>query len=283
MPGQFCALVAPPLLNLLDYRLFYFDRSTDPARAEYDEHCIFVFWHEYISVILPRWGHTPLTVLCSKHRDGEIVNQIALGLGFHIVRGSSNRGAASRGGADAIRQLRKNACFSSIAITPDGPRGPRREMAVGPLYLASLMQMPIVPIGIGIDRAWRLDTWDQFALPKPFSRVRLILGPKIYMAPKQTREQLETCRNHLTRLMNDLTHHAQNWAESGLAMSGEQTSVRVRRNNKKWFERPMRATLPEQEQARAEDIFSARPNNSLSKMLSAAKAFGEKDSNKIRA
>lgn len=269
LQGQFCALLAPPMLNLLDYRLFYFDRATDPARAEYNEHCIFVFWHEYISVILPRWGHTPLTVLCSKHRDGEIVKQIAAALGFHIVRGSSNRG-----GSDAIRQLRKHSEFSSLAITPDGPRGPRREMAIGPIYLSSLLNMPIVPIGIGIDRAWRLDTWDKFALPKPFSRVRLILGPKIWIPPKRERDDLENYRLGLAKLMNDLTEQAQGWAESALKLDGEQVSVRVRRHNTLRFPRDTESKTSER--AGMQNPAIARPfSPSLANLISSASQFAD--------
>jgi hypothetical protein len=229
--GQFSSLLVPAFLKSLNYRICYYDPAADPARPEYNEHCVFVFWHEYITLILPQWGHTPLTVLCSKHRDGEIVNQTAHALGLHIVRGSSNKG-----GSDAIRQLRKNSHFSSIAITPDGPRGPRREMAIGPIYLASLLQMPIVPLGIGINRLWRLDTWDQFAIPKPFARVRLIMGPKIRIPQGLSREQLETSCAGVVKLLNDLTREAQHWAESGLKTETEQPSLQVRRNNKMVFD-----------------------------------------------
>lgn len=232
--GRFGALVVPQLLNFLDYRLYYHDRATDPARPEYDEHVIFTFWHEYIGVVLPRWGHTPLTVLCSQHRDGEVVNQVAASLRLHIVRGSSNRG-----GSGAIRQLKQNAKFSSIAITPDGPRGPRRQMAIGPVYLASLLKIPIVPVGIGIDRCWRLRTWDQFAVPLPFARVRFILGPKIMIDATKNRDQMEANRLSVENLMNDLSQHAQAWADSGSRLDGEQLCVRVRRCNTKFFQGSM--------------------------------------------
>ena len=123
----------PRALDLLNFRIAHYDRSVDPARPEYSEHVIFSFWHEYIVVVLPRWGHTPLTVLCSQHRDGEWVNQTALSLGLNIVRGSS-----TRGGSSAIRQMKKNSKFSSIAMTPDGPRGPRWNWNQQPLSIEDL-------------------------------------------------------------------------------------------------------------------------------------------------
>lgn len=242
--GKISSLVFPRMLDLLDYRICHYDRSVDPARPEYNEHVIFSFWHEYISVILPRWGHTPLTVLCSQHRDGEWVNQTALGLGMRIVRGST-----TRGGSSAIRQLKRNGKTSSLTLTPDGPRGPRREMAVGPIFLASLLGMPIVPLGISISNARRLNTWDKFAIPRASSRVRIIFGPKIYIPRKSSREELEAARSGVQCLMNDLCDTADAWAESGEKMIGEQRFQRARRTNsilfdKKSSERDMNKTSP---------------------------------------
>ncbi len=222
------------MLDLLNFRIFHYDRSVDPARPEYNQHVIFSFWHEYIGVVLPRWGHTPLTVLCSHHRDGELVNQTAASLGLHIVRGSSNRG-----GSAAIRQLKNHAKFSSIAITPDGPRGPRREMALGPIYLASLLKIPLVPVGLGIDHPHRLETWDQFAIPRPFSRVRMIFGPKIEIPTGLDREGLETRRSGVQQLMNELTEQAEDWAASKKKMHGEQPFLRAGRANRKFFDEPI--------------------------------------------
>lgn len=230
--GRINSLLLPCLLDLMDLRLCHYDRSVDPARPEYNEHVIFSFWHEYISVVLPRWGHTPLTVLCSKHRDGEWVNQTSLSLGVNVVRGST-----SRGGSSAIRQLKKQSKISSIAMTPDGPRGPRREMALGPVFLASLLGMPIVPVGVSISNAYRLNTWDRFAIPRPLSRVRYIFGPKIHIPRKSSREELEAAKDGVQRLMNDLCDTADSWAQSGEKMVGEQRFKRVRRTNRVLFDK----------------------------------------------
>ena len=224
--GKINSLVLPRAFDLLNLRICYYDRSVDPARPEYNEHVIFSFWHEYISVVLPRWGFTPLTILCSKHRDGEWVNQTGLSMGLNVVRGST-----SRGGSSAIRQLKKYGKTSSIAMSPDGPRGPRREMALGPIFLASLLGMPVVPVGVGISNPYRLNTWDQFAIPRPLSRIRIVFGPKIYIPRKSSREELEAAKESVQRLMNDLCDTAENWADSGEKMIGEQAFQRVRRTN----------------------------------------------------
>ena len=232
--GHINALLMPRALDLINFRIRYYDKTVDPVRSEYNEHVIFSFWHEYIVVILPRWGHTPLTVLCSQHRDGELVNQTAESLGLNIVRGST-----SRGGAAAIRAMKTNSKFSSIAMTPDGPRGPRREMAMGPVYLASLLGMPLVPVGVGISNPYRLSTWDKFAIPRPLSRVRVIFGPKFRVPRKARRETLDAFRLGAQGLMNDLTDEAQHWADSKQKMIGEQRFTRDRRSNRVVFERPL--------------------------------------------
>ena len=229
--GQINSLLVPAALDLLNYRICHYDRSTDPARPEYNEHVVFVFWHEYIFGVLPRWGHTPLTVLCSQHRDGEWVNQTALALGLNIVRGSS-----SRGGSAAIRKMKANSKFSSIAIAPDGPRGPRREMALGPIYLASLLGMPVVPVGLGITNSYRLKTWDRLAIPTHKSRLRCIFGPKIHIPAKCGRKRLEARRTSVQKLLNDLTVRAEDWAESNQKMLGEQSFVRARRTSRVFFD-----------------------------------------------
>ena len=151
--GQLNALALPTMLDMLDFRIFHYDRSIDPARPEYAQHCVLAFWHEYIVTVLPRWGRTPVTALCSKHRDGEWVNQTAASLGIHVIRGSS-----SRGGASAIREIKENCKFSSIVVTPDGPRGPRREMAPGPIFMASALKLPLVMLGVGVSNPIRLNT-----------------------------------------------------------------------------------------------------------------------------
>ena len=247
--GRLNAILLPRALDMLNFRINHYDRGVDPARPEYDGHVIFAFWHEYISVVLPRWGHTPLTCLVSKHRDGEWVNQTAVALGMNIVRGST-----SRGGSAAIRQLKKFSKISSLTLTPDGPRGPRRQMAIGPVFLASLLKMPIVPVGVGISNPYRLNTWDRFAIPKPLSRVRMIFGPRINVPPKQGREKLEATRQSVQNLITGLSDEAERWAISGQKMVGEQPFVRARHCSSLVFPEP---ETPKLKIVRADDSRAA--------------------------
>lgn len=230
--GATCALALPAALNCLDLKIGHYDLASDPARPEYNEHCVYVFWHEYIGSILPKWGQTPLTLLVSQHRDAEILNQMALCLGLNIVRGST-----TRGGSKAIRELKRYSKFSSIAIAPDGPKGPRREMAMGAIYLASLLKMPIVPVGVGCDRPKRLGTWDKFVIPRPFSRVRVIFGPKYYLPPRTKKKDLEKYRTITQARLNQVTEFAEEWAASGEKLQNEKSFKRGHRTGKMHLEK----------------------------------------------
>ena len=213
-------------IDLLDVKIAYYDRSIDPCQPEYFEPCIYVFWHEYLALLVGQWAYCPITMLVSQHRDAEWLNQIADRLGFTIVRGSTRRG-----GSQAIRELRRICKTQSLAITPDGPRGPRRQMAMGPVFLASMFQMPIVPVGIGYGRPWRLNTWDQFAIGRPTSRARIVTGPKIYLPAKLSRDQMEANRLQIEKTIQQLTAFAEAWATDGFHVPGSEKPPRARRRS----------------------------------------------------
>ena len=116
----------------------------------------------------------------------------------------------------------------SLGITPDGPKGPRREMALGAVYLASRLQKPIVPVGFGYERPFRLNTWDQFAIPKPGSRVRAIMGPKIIIPRKADRDELEASRVSIADNITRLTMICEESANSGKSIESEEIFLKTR-------------------------------------------------------
>ena len=149
-------------------------------------------------------------MLLSRHHDAEILSHAARHLGFDFVRGST-----SRGGVSALRELLAKSQGMNLTITPDGPRGPRRVLAQGPVYLASKLQMPLVLLGLGYDRPWRAKSWDRFAVPRPFSRARAVVSPELRIPPQLSRDGSEHYRVEVERLLNRLTVEAEAWAESG--------------------------------------------------------------------
>ena len=202
-------------MSTLEYRALFYDRSLDP-RFGSEQPRIYVFWHEYILIPLYLRGHCNLAMLLSRHRDADILARVAYHMGFDCVRGSTNRGSAA-----ALLEMSRRGRHMHLAITPDGPRGPRRKMAVGAIYLASRLGMPIVPLGFGVDRPWRAKSWDKHAVPRPFSQARGVVGPAVNIPADLDRDQLEQHRQGVEKLLTDLTIEAEDWAASGARREGE--------------------------------------------------------------
>lgn len=207
-------------MNTLDYKGLFYDQSVDAVYPAPSPR-IYIFWHEYILLPLAIRGNCNLTMLLSKHRDADVLFRLAHHMGFECVRGSTYGGATA-----ALMELARAGKHMHLTITPDGPRGPRRQLAQGPVYLASRLGLPIVPMGLAYDRPWRLNSWDRFAVPRPFSRARGIVGPEIHLPPGLDRDELELRRVAVERLLNDLTTEAETWAESGQRRIGEVTIQR---------------------------------------------------------
>jgi lysophospholipid acyltransferase (LPLAT)-like uncharacterized protein len=197
-------------MSTLDFRVAYYDPTVDPVHPESSGHKIFLFWHEYILFPIYLRGHCNVAMLLSQHRDAEILSRVAHHLGFACVRGSTYRGAAT-----ALRELKATSRHAHLTMTPDGPRGPRRTLAQGPIYLASRLRLPLVAIGFGYDRPWRMPTWDNFALPRPGSRARAVMSPALSIPPGLERDGLEHYRQSVERMLNRMTLEAEAWAEAG--------------------------------------------------------------------
>lgn len=201
-------------MSTLEYQALFHDPHVDPIHGVGGPR-IYVFWHEYILIPLYMRGHCNLTMLLSKHKDADILYYVAHHMGFECVRGSTYGGAT-----EALLELSRRGQHMHLAITPDGPRGPRRQLAQGPVYLASKLGLPIVPFGMGLDRPWRARSWDRFAVPRPFSRARAVVGPEIHIPPGLTRPELEERRVGVETLLNQLCDEAEAWAATGERREG---------------------------------------------------------------
>ncbi len=197
-------------MGTLEYQATFYDPSVDPIHPEFRGPVIFLQWHEYLPMTFYLRGNCNIAMLLSLHQDGELLSQAARHMGYETVRGSS-----TRGGVAALRTIFRAERAINIAMTPDGPKGPRRKFAQGAIYLSSRLGIPLLAMGMGYDRAWRLNTWDRLAIPKPYSRARLIASPLIQIPPDLDRDGIEHHRQRLERLLNDLTEEAEAWAARG--------------------------------------------------------------------
>lgn len=134
-------------------------------------------WHD--SAVLGAFGgkHEKTVALTSRHRDGTFVENILRAVNVPSVRGSSGKS-----GGRAARELLRQAESHNIVITPDGPRGPRRKMSRGIVYLASKTGNGIIPTGFACANAWEVKgSWTSLTIPKPFSRVTMLCDEPIYV------------------------------------------------------------------------------------------------------
>jgi len=164
------------------------------------EPLVYALWH---GRLLPlAWAHRGerVTTLISLSRDGEYIARIVEGWGYGVVRGSTSRGG-SRALAELIRLGKKGI---SLAITPDGPRGPRERMKPGLLLAAQRAGMAIVPVSGACSAAWWFEGWDRFLVPKPFSRVVLVHGPLMRLPRDLDEAGLEQRAAELEQTMRSL-------------------------------------------------------------------------------
>jgi len=134
----------------------------------------------------------------------------------------------------------------NLTITPDGPRGPRRQLAPGAVYLASRLGMPIVLLGFGYDRPWRFrKAWDQFALPRPFSRARSITSEEIFIPGGLTKTDIEPWRLLVENRLNEVTEQSETWAQSGRRRPNEQPLYRATAptRNRRFYEEDQQENL----------------------------------------
>lgn len=133
---------------------------------------LLVLWHGQMLPLAWHMRRRGIHILVSEHRDGEIIARILHALGHHTVRGSTTRGGA-RALVEMVRLLKAG---TTVAVTPDGPRGPPRQMAPGALVAAARAGATVTPLFVTADRAWHLRSWDAFMIPKPFARVVVHFG-----------------------------------------------------------------------------------------------------------
>jgi len=180
---------------------YSFKNSCSLAQARLDGNCIFVFWHQKFFPLLYSHRNSRINIMVSQHRDGELIARALKLLGFTVTRGST-----TRGGMKACLVMRKVVKQYDLAITPDGPKGPRYHFSGGPITIAKLSKRPILSVGIGASRAKYFSSWDHFMLPIPMSRINIVFG-KVHYIKKDANEEM--IRQILTRELNEINRVAE--------------------------------------------------------------------------
>lgn len=168
---------------------------------------VLAFWHGTMLLAWYLHGSPGMAALTSKSKDGDLLANLLKKWRYKVVRGSSSSGGDVALGI-MIDYAKNN---YSIAITPDGPRGPRHKFKAGAVITAKKSNIPIVLAGIGYKKKKILNNWDRFEVPWFFSRVRIVYSEPIYAKPgldyEQTSQLILYCENKL----NELQAEAENF------------------------------------------------------------------------
>jgi lysophospholipid acyltransferase (LPLAT)-like uncharacterized protein len=164
------------------------------------------FWHSRL-LAMPfahNWKGFGVKVLVSLHRDGEFITRIIHYFSIGAVRGSQTRGAVSSV-REILAELKRG---TTIAITPDGPKGPRCQIKQGVIELARISRRPIIPVAYGASRRRVFASWDRFVLPYPFCRILYLWGTPIHVPGDTDAKGIEMLRLEVEKKLNDLTEQA---------------------------------------------------------------------------
>jgi lysophospholipid acyltransferase (LPLAT)-like uncharacterized protein len=161
---------------------------------------IYTFWHGRIFMATYFWRNRGIVVMTSQNRDGEYIARVIRRFGYGAARGSSSRGGR-RALVEMIQEMRRN---RDVAFTIDGPRGPRYEAKPGAAWIAAKTGNAIFPFHISARKKWTLNSWDHFQIPKPFTRVLVLMAPPIYVAAESTQQQMDEAQRELQASLMDL-------------------------------------------------------------------------------
>lgn len=185
-------------------RVKWHDKAVLDTVTNGNQSWILTMWHN-CSTFAP-WAMRGRGVTCmvSASRDGEYVARLGALFGNKTVRGSSSKG--SSGATRAVLKILRRG--EAVALTPDGPRGPKYSVQSGAVWLAAVSNSPIVPLHIEASRQWVLKSWDNHRFPKPFSTIHIGIGEPVNIDrtmfkenPEQAAELVrESMMNNVNRL-----------------------------------------------------------------------------------
>jgi lysophospholipid acyltransferase (LPLAT)-like uncharacterized protein len=194
------------------------------------------FWHSRFLMTVAGWprrkGIQPPKILISMSPDGEFVAIGAQLLKVGVIRGSKAKGKKDKGGATAFREMLRHVKGGGcMAISPDGPRGPRMRAGLGAIQLAKLSGAPIVLFAWSTKRRIVFNSWDRFVMPLPFGEGYLLWGGPMIVPADATAEDMEMLRARLELDLIDLTQEADRLAGVEITQPADPNERRRRRKD----------------------------------------------------
>ena len=184
--------------------------------------CIYSFWHQTIFLAMWWWRHRGVVAMTSANFDGQILGRALERLGFGTTHGSSSRGGL-RGLSVLATQLEQG---HDATFAADGPRGPRYIAKPGPVILARKSRSPIVAVHLFAEHAHIFEkAWDRFQLPRPFSRVVLVIGPPIEVPAEPGRHAIVNKQADLQQMLERVRKTAESWFTLSRAEQERQRAI----------------------------------------------------------
>jgi lysophospholipid acyltransferase (LPLAT)-like uncharacterized protein len=197
--------LASLLMRLLASTLKYSVSIEDGADSEFAPGTIYAFWHQCLFTASHRYRNRDIAVLISRSFDGELIARVVEKSGYHPVRGSSSRGAV----AGLLEMGRELQAGRAVAFTVDGPRGPRFVAKPGPVLLARNHGAPVRALHFAVKSSWRLNSWDGFVIPKPFTTVLLRMAKPMHLPASANDQQIDGFHQKLQRELDTVRDFAE--------------------------------------------------------------------------
>lgn len=171
-----------------------------------NQNYVLAFWHS--TMLLPWYVHRDqnFAALTSLSKDGDLLARQLKSWNYKVIRGSSSKGGDVALGI--MIDLAKNKY--SVAITPDGPRGPVRQFKAGAVITAKKSGIPVVLAGVGFSKKRKLKSWDSFEVPKFFSRAKIVYSEPIFVNSELSYEKISEIIKKCEQMLNELQDSALN-------------------------------------------------------------------------
>ncbi len=195
------ALIIVPFIGSMVIRVLYLTNKKNfhGPKSLGDDSFIMACWHGELLMVpyaYTRYKKNPhVKLVISEHFDGNLIAKTLSFFKFGTIRGSSTRGGAKA----LIRSIRELKSGCDLGITPDGPKGPRHEVADGIIIMAQKAKVKIVLVEIKPSKFWQLESWDKFVIPKPFGVIDYYISDFIDISGMDIQEAKNLIKEGLTK------------------------------------------------------------------------------------
>jgi lysophospholipid acyltransferase (LPLAT)-like uncharacterized protein len=200
------------------------EEAIEKERAVSGRGVLLASWHGRSFIPIFRFTNRRYWSLVSTSRDGELQNELFTRLGYNTVRGSTSARGAVVSALTMSKELRKGGV---LALTPDGPRGPRHFVHGGVIFLAEKSGCKVIPAGISAWPRITFKTWDNYILPAPFAKAVMIFGDPIEVPAKLTEDERTSWCTDLAEAISTLETKAEQLVKPESRHTAFESSARI--------------------------------------------------------